>query len=78
LTALSKDSGRRLIIERLMEPLLIVKGKVLLEIGESRWRRIIVLEVDLLILDRAPEPLNENMVEGSPSAIPANTYVGSL
>ena len=44
---MSKDSSRRLIVKRLMEPLLIVKHKVLLEIGESGWHGVIVLEVNL-------------------------------
>src|SRR5260370_37518929 len=39
------------------------------------WRRIIV-KVDFFILDRAPQPLGKNIVQGSPFAIHADLHIG--
>ena len=38
----------------------------------------IPLEIDVLVLDGAPEPLDEDVVEGAPTTIHADTNMGGF
>ncbi len=46
-----------------MKPLLIVKVEIVSQSTPSRGQGVIVVEIDLLILDTAPEPFNEDVVK---------------
>jgi hypothetical protein len=52
-----------------MKSLLIIKVEIVSQSTTSCVHRVIVVEIDLLILDTAPEPLNEDVVEYSASAV---------
>ena len=66
------------IIKRLMKPLLIVKVEIVSQSTPRRSDRVIVVEINLLILDTAPQPLNEDVVKIAASAIPTDGNVSRL
>ena len=55
-----------------MKPLLIVKVEIVSQSTRSRSHGVIVVEINLLILDTAPEPLNEDVVKVAASTIPTD------
>lgn len=63
------------IIKRLMQPLLIVKVEIISQSTTSSSYRVIVVEINLLILDTAPKPFNEDIVKIATSAVPANSNI---
>ena len=63
------------IIERLMKSLLIVKVEIVSQSTRSRSNRVIVVEINLLILDTAPQPLNEDVIKIAASAVPTDGNV---
>ena len=67
-----------LIIKRLMKPLLIVKVEIVSQSTPSRDNRIIVVEINLLILDTSPKPLNEDIVKIATSTGPTDRNVSRL
>src|SRR6266498_5113154 len=64
--------GRRSIVEGLMEPLMVVK----LEIAGQPYPRLagrrIILQIHLLPLDGAPQPLREYVVQRATASIHTN------
>jgi hypothetical protein len=57
-----------------VQPLLIIIGKVTAQsLSRSAWA-VIVVEIDLFILDAAPEPFGKDIVEGAASAIHADPH----
>ena len=67
--------GRRLVIERLMWTLLVIKLEIPCQcLAGFAWRSIIV-RVDFFILDRTPHPFCKNIIQGSPFAIHADLNV---
>ena len=70
------DLVRRAILERLMNTLFVVEGEILAEAG-TRLRDVpVVLEVHLLVLEAAPEALDEDVVEGPAPPIHAQAHLG--
>ena len=67
------DLVRRPVTQRLMRPFIVIK----LEIGEKmrpRCRdRLVVVKINLLVLDRPPEPLHKNVVVHPAAAIHAHS-----
>ena len=61
-----------------MKPLLIVKVEIVSQSTKSRGNRVIVVEIDLLILDTAPEAFNEDIVKVAAPAIPTDGNVSRL
>ena len=55
-----------------MKPVLIVKVEIISQSTTSRSHRIIVVEINLLILDTAPKPFNEDIVKIAASAVPTD------
>ena len=58
-----------------MKSLLIIKVEIVSQSTPSRGNRVIVVEINLLILDTAPQPLNEDVVKIAASAIPTDGNV---
>ena len=61
-----------------MKPLLIVKVEIVSQSTPSRGQGVIVVEIDLLILDTAPEPFNEDVVKIAASAVPTDGNLSRL
>ena len=61
-----------------MKPLLIVKVEIVSQSMPSRGQGVIVVEIDLLILDTAPESFNEDVVKIAASAVPTDGNVSRL
>ena len=61
-----------------MKSLLIVKVEIVSQSTPSGGNRVIVVEIDLLILDSAPEPFNEDVVKIATSAVPTDGNVSRL
>ena len=61
-----------------MKPLLIVKVEIVSQSTPSRGNGVIVVEIDLLILDTAPEAFNEDIIKIAASTIPTNSNVSRL
>ena len=77
------DSGEvdlrwRPIAQALMEPLVIVKCKVVFKTGEQRRHRCVSIRIDVLVLDRAPETLDEDVVQSAATAIHADANASTL
>jgi hypothetical protein len=63
---------RRLIAQRLVWPLVIVKVEIVLQRREQILAGGEVAGIDQLVLERAPQPLDENVVECAAAAIHAD------
>ena len=61
-----------------MKPLLIVKVEIISQSTTSSRNRIIVVEINLLILDTAPKPLNEDIVKIAASAVPTDGNISGF
>lgn len=55
-----------------MKWLLIVKVEIISQLMPSRGNRVIVVEINLPILDTAPQPLNEDVVKITTFAVPTD------
>ena len=66
------------IIKRLMKALLIVKVEIVSQSTTSRGNRVIVIEINLLILDTAPEAFNEDIVKIATSTVPTDGNLSRL
>src|SRR5215216_1950130 len=66
---------RCLVAECLVGTLVVVVGEVAVEPVPRLLGARIILQIHLLILDRAPEPLREHVVERSPSAVHADAHL---
>ncbi len=73
------------IIECLMQPLMIVKIKIGLKSLTNVLHTLIIMQINLFILHRAPQAFDKDIVQGTPSTIPTDanvilsfdTYIGS-
>ena len=61
-----------------MKPVLIVKVEIISQSTKSRSHRIIVVEINLLILDTAPEPFNEYIVKIATSSVPTDSNISGF
>ena len=68
--------GRRLVIERLVRALVVVELEVAPQVVSGLAGRSVFGEVDLLVLDRAPQALGEDVVARATAAIHADLYAG--
>ena len=68
--------GRRLVTERLVRPLVVVELEVATQVVSGLAGCRIFGEVDLLVLDRAPQALGEDVVARSTAAIHADLHAG--
>src|SRR4249920_3626528 len=59
-----------------MKPLLIVKCEVRSQVAHGIWNALVIFNIDVLIFHTAPQSLDENVVQCSPSAIPADANSG--
>jgi len=59
-----------------MRALLVVEAEVIAQALFQLHHRLVLVQVDMLILDRAPEPLDEHIVQGAPATIHADADVG--
>ena len=66
------DSCRRRVVERLMRPLEIVKVEVGAEPAARLPDAFLVAQEDLLVLDAAPQTLDENVVENPAATVHAD------
>ena len=71
-------TSRRLIVQRLMQPLVVIERE---EFTKTRLRLghcPIIVDENILVFDRPPQPLNEDIVEKSPPTIHADLNPGIL
>ena len=68
----------RSIAQALMWPLVIVELEVAVQSRLQVWDVSIVVEVDVLVLDRAPQAFDEDIVQSSTSAVHADLDVCTL
>ena len=69
---------RRLVFKRLMKSLLIVKVEISAQSLFCVGDRLILVEIDFLILDASPQSFNEDIVKDATSSISTNGNLGSL
>jgi len=69
ISALRMHYLRRSIAQALMRSLRIVKGEVLRQSCGDRWYRVILVQIEPLILYTAPQPLHKDVVEHAPPSI---------
>ena len=63
------DGCRGLIVERLMKPLAIVEVEVVAQTCDRLGHAFVIVPVNFFVFDAAPEPLDEDIVQGSTAAI---------
>src|SRR5215210_5053282 len=68
------DRGRRPVVQRLVRPRVVVEWDIAAQPAARFARRRIVVQVHLLIFDRAPQPFGEDVVERAALAIHANLH----
>ena len=51
-----------------MRALLIVEPEVPLQPGEQLLHALVVVEIDVLVLEASPEPLDEDIIQSHPVA----------
>jgi len=59
-----------------MEPFVVVEAEIGAKTRNRKWCVFVILEVNLLVLDRAPKPFDENIVEDAAPAIHADPDPG--
>ncbi len=64
--------GGHLVAETLVRTLVIVMLEVDMQAGSKLRYRGVLLYVDVLVLDCAPEPLNEDVIENPTAAVHTN------
>ena len=55
-----------------MQALMIVKVEVLSQADDCHFGRLIIVQIDLLILDASPQPLHKDVVQGTSPSIHTN------
>ena len=75
-SSVSKHLRRHPVIQALVRPFLVVEGEVLVQAGEQRGYRLILLEVDIFVFDAAPEPFDKEIVEAPTASIHTDADVG--
>ena len=63
------------ITQRLVEPLVVVKPEVSLQVTSGIGNRCVLMKVNFLVFDATPETLNENVVEGPATAVHADSDI---
>src|SRR5690348_14326609 len=61
-----------------MQALVIIKGEIGAQVAHRLSHRLIVFEIDFFIFHASPQPLDENVIERTPSAIPTDTDLSEL
>jgi hypothetical protein len=61
--------SRSLIVQRLMQALVIVEIQISFQALSRRFWRALVVQIDFFIFDRSPQPLGEDVIQGSPLAV---------
>ena len=70
--------GRSAIGQALMRPLIVVELEVVVQTRfQSRDRRIL-LDIEVLVFDAAPEALDKDIVKGAPAPVHTDADVGGL
>ena len=75
---------RRPVLETLVQPFLVVEPEVSLDSGPRFRQRLVVFQVHLLIFERPPQPLDENVVHASAASVhadgnlPGRQFAGEL
>ena len=68
----------RPITQALMEPLVVIEDKVIGQAGDEGWHGRIFLQVNVLVLDAAPQALDKNVIQSPASPIHTDPNVGSI
>ena len=68
----SIDNIRRFVCQGLVRTLAVVEGEVLGQTKQQLAHRSVALQIHVFMLDAAPQPLDEDVVEGAPPAIHAD------
>src|SRR5208337_4562834 len=66
------ERGGRLVAERLVGALVVVEAEVVADAGARLGHVVVGVQVDLLVLERAPEPLDEDVVQTAALAVHAD------
>src|ERR1022692_28109 len=66
------DRRRRPVVEALVQTLVVVKPEVAFDARSRLPHRRVVLQVNLLVFQRAPQPLHENIVHAAAPPIHAD------
>jgi hypothetical protein len=69
---------RRLISERRMRPLLVIKPKIRCQMDSSFRDRLVFMKIHFFVLDRSPESLDENVVVNPSPAVHTDPDVVAL
>jgi len=64
--------------KRLARPNTVVEAEVSLQSASGLGDRVVRTQVDLLVFDAAPQPLDEHVVEPAPLAVHADADTGAL
>src|SRR5258708_11636286 len=72
----SVNFGWRLITKRLVRALVVVELQIPCEPVTGLARAGIVVQVDLLIFDRTPQPLGEDVIQRPPAPVHADLDIG--
>ena len=57
---------------------MVVESKIALQASFERFDRSIFVDIDVLVLERAPEPFNKDIVQGTTTAIHTYSDSGSF
>lgn len=66
------------VAQALVRALVVVELEVVMQSCLQGWNVIVVVEVDVFVLDGAPQALDENVVQGSAAAIHADQDASSF
>jgi hypothetical protein len=67
------DLSRCPIAQRLVRPFMVGEAEVVVQAAYRIGHRLIVLEIDLLPFDRAPQQFDEDIVQCAPAPIPTDS-----
>lgn len=70
------DFRRRTIIQGLVQASAVVKGQLIADPAAGIAWRSVVTQIHIFVLDRAPQPLGEDIVQRSPLAVHADLHTG--
>src|ERR1035438_2390710 len=66
------DRRRRLVGEALVRPFLVVESEILFDPGPCFRHRLVGFQVHLLVFERSPQPLDENVVHAASPSVHAD------
>ena len=61
-----------------MNSLVIVEREVRSQVAHGIWNALVIFDIDVLIFHTTPQTLDENVVQCSPSAIPADANISGF